>query len=515
MTEVATPTAARPRRAASLGLLVFALVVTIAGFAQVGLARDGSLPTNMFGYALAIVALAAVAYFVMQKWTPYADPLLLPLGVLLNGLGLMMIYRIDQTTTADFPEEKTRFEAANPGVKYVPFGAGSDVMGQLMWTVLSIGLFIAALIIIKEVKAFQRYHYTLGAIGLVLLMLPMVPVIGTELNGARIWIKLGPFSLQPAEFCKLAFVVFFAAYLVKKRAALSLVQRKIWLLELPRSRDLYPILAFWILTLMVLAVENDFGTALLFFGLFVSMIYIATGKASWVFIGLSLFIGGVLIIYIGAQLIGIEHINQRVEIWLSPENYFGGGCKLPDGTVDNMLDGKPATQAECWDLGGSYAESDQLMAGLYAMGEGGVLGTGLGQGQPYRTPLAFSDEIFTSLGEELGLTGLMALLMLYVLLVERGFKVAIATKDEFSKLFAGGVSFVFALQIFVITGGVTKLIPFTGLTTPFLSQGGSSLLANWVLIALLIRLSHEARKPAPVAIQDEGMTQIVNVGNLR
>ncbi|MEO3786279.1 FtsW/RodA/SpoVE family cell cycle protein [Actinocorallia sp. B10E7] len=514
MTAVATPTAARPRRAASLGLLVFALVVTIAGFAQVGLVRDGGLPTSMFGYALAIIALAGVAYFVMQRWTPYADPVLLPLAILLNGLGLAMIYRIDQTTTTDFAEEQARFEAANPGKEYVPFGVGSDIMGQLLWTVLSIGLFIAALIVVKEVKAFQRYHYTLGAVGLVLLMLPMVPVIGTELNGARIWIKLGPFSIQPAEFCKMAFVVFFAAYLVKKRAALSLVQRKIWLLELPRSRDLYPILAFWILTLMVLAVENDFGTALLFFGLFVSMIYIATGKASWVFIGLSLFIGGVLIIYVGAQLIGIDHINQRVEIWLSPENYFGGGCKLPDGTVDNMIDAKP-TYDECIAAGGSYAESDQLMAGLYAMGEGGVLGTGLGQGQPYRTPLAFSDEIFTSLGEELGLTGIMALLMLYVLLVERGFKVAIATKDEFAKLFAGGVSFVFALQVFVITGGVTKLIPFTGLTTPFLSQGGSSLLANWVLIALLIRLSHEARKPAPVAIQDEGMTQIVNVGGLR
>jgi cell division protein FtsW (lipid II flippase) len=513
MTAVDTPTAARPRRAASLGLLIFALVITIAAFAQVGLARDGGLPTNMFGYGLAIAGLAAVAYFVMQRWTPYADPVLLPLAMLLNGLGLAMIYRIDQTTTADFTEEKARFEAANPGVEYVPFGVGADVMGQLLWTVLSIGLFIAALIIVKEVKAFQRYHYTLGAVGLVLLIMPIF--VGAELNGAKIWIRIGSFSIQPAEFCKLAFVVFFAAYLVKKRAALSLVSRKVWILELPRSRDLFPILIFWIITLMVLAVENDFGTALLFFGLFISMIYIATGKGSWVFIGLSLFIGGVLVIYLGAQLIGIEHINQRVEIWLSPENYFGGGCKLPDGSVDNMLDGKPATQAECWDLGGSYAESDQLMSGLFAMGEGGILGTGLGQGQPYRTPLAFSDEIFTSLGEEIGLTGLMAILLVYILLVERGFKVAIATKDEFAKLFAGGVSFVFALQLFVITGGVTKLIPFTGLTTPFLTQGGSSLLANWVLVAILIRLSHEARKPAPVAIQDEGMTQIVNVGGLR
>ncbi len=513
MTAVATPTAARPRRAASLGLLIFALVTTIAAFAQVGLARDGSLPTGMFGYGLAIAGLAGIAYFVMQKWTPYADPVLLPIGVLLNGLGLAMIYRIDQTKTADYEADKLRFETANPGKKYFPYGAGANIDGQLLWTILSIGLFIAALILLKEIKALQRYHYTLGAVGLVLLIMPM---FFPGINGSKIWIQLPGLSIQPAEFCKFAFVAFFAAYLVKKRAALSLVRRKVWLLELPRSRDLFPILAFWVLMLMVLAVENDFGTALLFFGLFISMLYIATGKGSWVFIGLSMFIGGALLVYLGAKVVGgpLEHVNQRVEIWLHPEHYFGGGCRLPNGSVDNMLDGKP-TYNECLQMGGDYSTSDQLMKGLFAMGQGGVLGTGLGQGQPYLNDLAFSDEIFTSFGEELGLTGLMAMLLIYALLVERGFKVAIATKDEFSKLFAGGISFVFALQVFSIVGGVTKLIPFTGLTTPFLTQGGSSLLANWILMAILMRLSHEARKPAPVAIQDEGMTQIVNVGGLR
>ncbi|GAA3212826.1 FtsW/RodA/SpoVE family cell cycle protein [Actinocorallia longicatena] len=512
MSAVATPTAP-PRRAASLGLLIFAIIVTIAAFAQVGLVRDGHLPTQMFTYGLAIAALAGVAFYVIQRFAPYADPVLFPIAMLLNGLGLAMIYRIDQTTADDFQAAVEAYKQSHPGETFKPFGAGADVLGQLLWTVLSIALFIAALIFLKEVKALQRYHYTLGAIGLILLVAPLgFPGI----NGSKIWIQLPGLSIQPAEFCKFAFITFFAAYLVKKRAALSLVSRKVGPLELPRSRDLFPILLFWILALMIVAVENDFGTALLFFGLFVAMVYIATGKATWVVIGLTMFIGGALLLYIGAHVIGgpLEHVNQRIEIWLNPEPYFGGGCKLPSGEIKNMA-GVGFAQRECFKMGGDFSTSDQLLKGMFAMGQGGVLGTGLGQGQPYLNDLAFSDEIFTSFGEEIGLTGLMALLLMYALLVERGMKIAVGTKDEFSKLFAGGISFVFALQIFAIVGGVTKLIPFTGLTTPFLTQGGSSLLANWILIAILIRLSHEARKPAPVAIQDEGMTQIVNLGGPR
>jgi hypothetical protein len=235
-----------------------------------------------------------------------------------------------------------------------------------------------------------------------------------------------------------------------------------------------------------------------------------------------LFVGGALLLFVGAQIIGgpLEHVSQRVEIWLNPEPYFGGGCKLPDGsivqTVKNAAGANvPITQIACNGMDGNYSTSDQLMKGLFAMGQGGVLGTGLGQGQPFLNDLSFSDEIFTSLGEEIGLTGLMALLVVYALLIERGMKVAVQTRDEFAKLFAGGISFVFALQVFAICGGVTKLIPFTGLTTPFLTQGGSSLLANWILIAILCRLSDQARRPAPVAIQDEGMTQIVNLGDAK
>lgn len=514
MTALNTPSPVGPRRTASLGMLIFAIIVAVAAFAQVGLARDGGLPQGMFIYGVAIAVLSFGAFMVVQRFAPYADPMLLPLAVFLNGLGLAMIYRIDQTTTSDFAENKARFEAANPGKTFTPFGSEADIFQQLIWTIISIGLFIGVLIFLKHIKVLQRYHYTFGAAGLFLLIAPLLPGIGANINGSRIWIRVGPLSLQPAEFCKFAFIAFFAGYLVKKRAALGAVSRKILFLELPRSRDLMPILTFWIICLMVMAIENDFGTALLFFGLFVSMLYVATGKASWVAIGLTMFIGGVVIVLLLANVLSpLEHVTQRFDIWLHPEPYFGSGCDI-GGTVFNF-NNDPEGYRQCVKDGGSVADSEQLMKGLFALGQGGILGTGLGQGQPFITPLPASDEIFNSMGEELGLTGLMAILLVYALLIERGMKTAIATRDEFSKLFAGGISFVFALQVFAIVGGITKLIPFTGLTTPFLTQGGSSLLANWILIAILCRLSHEARKPAPVAIQDEGATQIVNLGGPR
>ena len=496
------------RWASSLFLLIFALIVALSAFAQVGLARDGQLPTGMFSYGAAIIVLSAIAFVVVQRFTPFADPMLLPLAVFLNGLGLAIIYRIDQTTKATFAEQKAAYLQAHPGTKYIPFGAGADAFTQLFWTALAIALFIGAIFLFRDIKMLSQYTYMLGITGLVFLI---APLFFPAINGSKVWITLpGIGSIQPAEFSKFALVAFFAGYLVKKGPSMSLIGRKIGPLELPRGRDLFPILVFWLISLGILAIQNDFGTALLFFGLFVSMLYIGTGRVSWVLIGLLLFVGGALLLYAGAQVVGgpLAHITQRVEIWLNPEPYFNGGCSL-NGHVFNR-DNNPASYASCIKAGGSYSDSAQLMQGLFAMGQGGVLGSGLGQGQPYLTPLAYSDEIFTSLGEELGLTGLMCILLVYALLVQRGFKASIAARDSFSKLFAGGISFVFALQVFVIVGGVTRLIPFTGLTTPFMAQGGSSLLANWILIAILIRLSDQARRPAPQAIQDEGMTQIVS-----
>jgi cell division protein FtsW (lipid II flippase) len=491
--EAGIPVATRPRRSAQLAMLIFAMVITIAGFAQVGLARDGHLPVGMYGYGFILAVLAAAAYFVVARFAPYADPLLLPLAVFLNGIGLAMIYRLDLNTSQDMKD------AIAKGKHITYFGPSTNA--QIEWTALGFIFFAITLLVLRDVKVVQRYIYTIGALGLFFLALPgFLPSSISGALGAKIWIRVGSISIQPGEFSKLALVAFFAGYLVNKRQALSIVGKKFGPINLPRARDLGPILVIWVICLGVLALENDFGTAILFFGLFVSMLYIATERFEWVAIGAVLLAGASLL----APL--IPHVNQRISTWLNPRPYFDGGCRI-NGKIVNQIQ----TIAACHERGGQYiADSGQLMRGLFSMGQGGVLGTGLGQGEPWRTPLSYSDFIFTSFGEELGLTGLMVILLAYALIVQRGMKAAVATKDNFAKLFAGGVSFVFALQVFVIVGGVTRLIPLTGLTTPFLAQGGSSLLANWILIALLIRISDAARRPAPQPIQDEGMTQVVN-----
>jgi cell division protein FtsW (lipid II flippase) len=492
MAESAVPVANRPRRSAQLGMLIFAMAVTITGFAQVGLARDGSLPAGMYGYGLGLGLLAAGAYLVVVRFAPYADPLLLPMAVFLNGLGLSMIYRLDLNTSRDVKQ------AVAEGKKVSHIGVSTNA--QLEWTALGIIFFAVTLLVLREVKILQRYIYTIGAVGLFFLALPgFLPSSISGALGAKIWIRVGPLSIQPSEFSKLALVAFFAGYLVNKRQALSIVGRKLGPLNLPRARDLGPILVIWVICLGVLGLENDFGTAVLFFGLFVSMLYIATERFMWVAIG------GVLLAVVSLVAPLVPHVAQRISTWRNPRPYFDGGCQVGHKIVNQV-----GTIAKCHAMGGQYiADSGQLMRGLFSMGQGGVLGTGLGQGQPWRTPLSYSDFIFTSFGEELGLTGVMVILLAYALIVQRGMKAAIAATDNFAKLFAGGVSFVFALQVFVIVGGVTRLIPLTGLTTPFLAQGGSSLLANWILIAILIRISDTARRPAPQPIQDEGMTQVV------
>jgi cell division protein FtsW (lipid II flippase) len=491
--EAGIPVATHPRRSAQLAMLIFAMIITVAGFAQVGLARDGHLPVGMYGYGLGLGILAAGAYFVVVRFAPYADPLLLPLAVFLNGIGLAMIYRLDLNTSQDMKD------AIAAGKKVVPFN-GVSTSAQLEWTALGMIFFAVTLLVMRDVKIVQRYIYTIGALGLFFLALPgFLPSSISGALGAKIWIRIGSISIQPGEFSKLALVAFFAGYLVNKRQALSIVGKKFGPINLPRARDLGPILVIWVICLGVLALENDFGTAILFFGLFVSMLYIATERFEWVAIG------AVLLACASLLAPMIPHVSQRISTWLNPQPYFDGGCRI-NGKIVNQT-----PIADCLHKGGQYiADSGQLMRGLFSMGQGGVLGTGLGQGQPWRTPLAYSDFIVTSFGEELGLTGLMVILLAYALIVQRGMKAAVATKDNFAKLFAGGVSFVFALQVFVIVGGVTRLIPLTGLTTPFLAQGGSSLLANWILIAILIRVSDTARRPAPQPIQDEGMTQVVN-----
>jgi cell division protein FtsW (lipid II flippase) len=334
---------------------------------------------------------------------------------------------------------------------------------------------------VRDHRRLQRYTYTAMAAGLGLLLLPLLPVIGKDINGSRIWIGVGPLSFQPGELAKILLALFFAGYLVQTRDSLALVGRRVLGFSLPRARDLGPIIVAWLASLGVLVFERDLGSSLLFFGLFVAMLYVATERKSWIAIGLVLFVAGSYLAYL---LFG--HVQQRVLLWLDP---FSAKA---------------------------LHVSDQLVRGLFGMADGGLLGTGLGRGRPDLTYYAESDFIIPSFAEEIGLVGLFALLMLYLLLVERGLRTAIGVRDGYGKLLATGLAFTVALQCFVVVGGVTRLIPLTGLTMPFLSAGGSSLVANWAILGLLLRISDQARRPAPAVepanlSTDDAPTEVVRL----
>jgi cell division protein FtsW (lipid II flippase) len=462
--------APRGRRRTELLMLVFVVGVVMLAYANVGLGLNGKIPAGMFEYGLAFAVLVGAAHVAVRWLAPYADPLLLPLASLLNGLGIVMIYRLQQSG-----------RSGNPG-NVISTMSASTTTFQVVYSAIGIAAFVAVLAFIRRPRTLQRYTYTLGAVGLVLLALPaLLPSSISEVpgTGAKIQIALSGFTVQPEEFAKLALAVFFAGYLVAKRDVLALAGRRFLGIDLPRARDLGPVLIAWAASLVVLIFESDIGTSALFFGLFVVMMYVATQRSSWLIIGFLLFVFGAVVT---AEL--FSHVRDRFLIWLSPFKY-----------VHTVV-----------------PSSYQLVQGLYGLGYGGVLGRGLGQGQPYLTPLVQSDFITAAFGEELGLAGLMALLLIYGLIVQRGLRAAVAVRDPFSKLLAGGLAFTVALQVFVIVGGVTRLIPLTGITTPFLSQGGSSLISSWMLIALLMRISDTARRPAPQPIQDEGMTQVVRAG---
>jgi len=336
---------------------------------------------------------------------------------------------------------------------------------------------------IKDIKSLQPYTYVLGLVGIGLIAIPaLLPssISGVAGTGAKIQVSIGGFSVQPEEFGKLLLAASFASYLVVNGRKLSLLTEKWLIFSLPRRRDLAPILVVWAVSMLLLIFESDIGTSAVFMGLFVAMLYIATGRRSWAVLGFGMFILGA---FAAATL--VSHVGARFSSWLHPFSAV------------NLAQGSQP----------SY----QLVQGLYGMANGGLLGKGLGGGQPFWTPLVQSDLVFTAFGEELGLTGVMAILLLYALFVQRGLRTALLVKDDYSKLLASGLSFMLALQIFVIVGGVTRLIPLTGITTPFLSQGGSSLVASWLITAVLARISDSARRPAPRPIQDEGMTQVVSL----
>ena len=339
--------------------------------------------------------------------------------------------------------------------------------------------FVAVLALVRDHTRLQGLTYTAMAVGLVLLVLPaLLPASHSTVNGARIWIRFGSFSFQPGEIAKLFLEVFFAGYLVRKRELLALAGRKVLGMTMPRGRDLGPVLAAWAASLLVLTRESDLGSSLLFFGIFVAMLYIATERRSWLAIGLVLFLAGSFGAY---HFVG--HVHERVQIWLHAFD-------------PHYID----------------AQSYQLVQGLFGQATGGIFGTGLGQGRPDLVPFANTDFIASTIGEELGLAGIMAVLTLYLLITMRGLRAAIGVRDDFGKLLAGGLAFGFALQVFVQVGGVTRLIPLTGLTLPFMSYGGSSLISSWILLALLIRISDAGRRPGAQATPgpvDESATMVV------
>jgi len=432
-----------PRRLRNLELMLLAgvWVITFVAIALVQLGALGTTEPTMLGLILVVSGLSLVMHVVLRFVGREADPFILPIATLLNGIGIAGIYRID------LAEGEMGWESVS--------------VRQVVWTALAIIIAIITILIVRNHRVLQRYTYLAMLVGVVLLLLPMLPGIGRTISGARVWIGVGPFTFQPGEIAKIALAVFFAGYLVTRRDSLSMVGRKFLGLKLPRVRDLGPILVIWALAMSVIVFQRDLGTALLYFGLFLVMLYVATGRFSWVLIGLLLFVGGAF-----AASRTLEYVEGRVNNWLDAFN--------------------PAI----YDAdGGSY----QLVQGLFGLANGGLVGTGLGQGMPDQTPVAQSDYIIATLGEELGLAGVFAILALYLLFVSRGFRIGFAGQDDFGKLLAVGLSFVVALQCFVVIGGVTRVIPLTGLTTPFLAAGGSSLVANWIIAALLLRVSDSVR----------------------
>ena len=436
------------RRGTELVLTAAAVLIAVLAYAAVGIGVDGSVPAGTLGYGLGLAVLFLGAHLVVRLVAPYADPLVLPAVALLNGLGLVLIRRLDLAAA----------ERAVQTGREVP---GADAPLQLVWTAVGVVGFVAVLLVVRDHTRLARYTYTAAAVGLVLLMLPALPGIGRTINGARLWVRVGPMTVQPSEAAKLLLILFFAGYLVAKRDVLSLASRRVMGLDLPRARDLGPVLLAWAASLAVLVRERDLGSSLLFFGIFVVMLYIATERTSWLLIGLGLFAGGAALAYAA-----FDHVQRRVDTWLSPF---------------------------------AYVESSgyQLVQGLFGMGTGGLTGTGLGQGSPGTVPYAKTDFIMATVGEELGVAGVMAVLLLFLLVVERGLRAALSCRDSFGKLLAAGLSFALGLQVFVIVGGVLGLIPLTGVTLPWLSYGGSSVVANWALVALLLRVSDAARSPAP------------------
>jgi cell division protein FtsW (lipid II flippase) len=445
-TQVQPPVTVTPplptRRNSELLLLCFAALITVAALMIVEANQGRGLRLDLFSYGLAFLAVFGSAHLAIRRFAAYTDPLLLPIVALLNGLGLVMIHRLDLV--------------------------GNELSGrhhpsafqQLLWTLVGVAAFALVVTFLKDHRQLARYGYIFGVTGLVFLVIPaLLPALLSEQNGAKIWIRFPGFSIQPAEFSKILLLIFFSAVLVAKRGLFTSAGKHLMGMTLPRPRDLAPLLAAWVISIGVMVFEKDLGTSLLLYASFLVVVYLATQRFSWVVLGLVLFAFG----SVAAYFI-FSHVRVRVQMWWDP-------FSDPDGS--------------------GY----QIVQSLFSFATGGIFGTGLGNGQPDTVPAASTDFIIAAFGEELGLVGLASILMLYTIVVVRGLRTAIATRDSFGKLLAAGLASTLAIQLFIVVGGVTQLIPLTGLTTPWMSYGGSSLLANYVLLAILARISHSARRP--------------------
>ncbi|MGK9219915.1 MULTISPECIES: FtsW/RodA/SpoVE family cell cycle protein [unclassified Microbacterium] len=432
----------QPLRNRELLLLLFALALSAGAVVLVQFGAVGELQPGIF-VGLGIVGFLTLAlHVVLRIRASQADPFLVPIATLLTGLGIAMIHRIDvYNATVD---------------------AHIAAPSQIAYAGISIALAIALVWALVNYRVLFRYTYIFGLTGIVLLVLPFIPFLNGGGN-AVVWINVFGFNFQPGELAKICLAIFFAGYLVRTRESLASTGRRILGFTFPRAREFGPLIVVWLISMAIIVLQRDLGTGLLIFGMFVTTLYVATGKTGWMLTGVVLAVAGA----IGASFV-LTYVHNRFDTWI------------------NALDPALYDASD----GGSF----QLVNGIFGLAHGGLFGTGLGQGRPYLTPVSQSDYIFPSLGEELGLVGLFAILCLYLVFTARGLRIGVLGQDDFGKLLATALSFTLALQVFIMVGGVTRVIPLTGLTTPFLAAGGSSLVSNWLIVALILRISDAVRQ---------------------
>jgi cell division protein FtsW (lipid II flippase) len=432
----------RSRRNHELVLLAAAAAITAGAYALASLGRTASIPADLLPFFGVVLGLLLVAHLVLRRFAPLADPTILPVVALLNGLGYVFIARL-----------------AND------IGDAESLPGQqATWTAVGIAAFTATLIVVPRIKVLDKYRYLAAITGIVLLVLPLMPVIGREVNSARIWVRFGPINFQPGEFAKIALAVFIASYLAEKREIMQDSRFNVGPFSLPEAKHLAPVMAAWGASLVVMIAAKDLGSSLLLFLLVIVMLWVATARTSYLVMGLGLFaIGG----WAASKQFG--HVQDRLDIWLDP-------WADPDGV------------------------GFQPVEASFALANGGLTGTGPGRGEPYRIPEVETDFIFAAIGEELGLVGSAGILIAFVVIVTSGLRIAIGTRDDFGKLLAAALSALIGLQAFIIIGGIIRIVPLTGITLPFVSYGGSSLVANYVLVALLLRISHDGATRPDIAV---------------